>query len=95
MVDVFLKKMFPALLTTVCDTLDNVSSTVRTSVPSILSSAQKMKPTSEVLGLGNCDSVTVWLQPVAVKSFKSVEREFYCHQFCSIRHTWVGLKTTA
>ena len=59
MVDVFLTKMFPALLMAVCDGIVGVNCTVRTSVPSILSSAQKMKPTSEVLGLGNCHSVTV------------------------------------
>ena len=49
MVDVSLMKMFPALLTALRDALDNLSCTVRTSVPSILLSAQKIKPSSELL----------------------------------------------
>ena len=76
MIDVSLKKMFPALLTVFCVGLVNVSCSVRTSIPSILSSAQKMMPISKVLGTGATVSIIVLLHPVAVKSFKSVEREF-------------------
>ena len=82
MVDVSLKKMFPALWTVFCVGLVNVSCSVRTSIPSILSSAQKMMPISEVSGTGATVSINVVLHPVAVKSFKSVEREFHSHQSC-------------
>ena len=58
MIDVSLMKMFPALLTAVCDGLVNVSCTVRTSVPSILSSARKKMLTSELLAR-NRESVIV------------------------------------
>lgn len=81
MVDVSLRKMFPALLMVFCVGLVNVSCTVRTSIPSILSSAQKMMPISKVSGTGAAASIIVLLHPVAVKSFKSVERQFHSHQF--------------
>ena len=81
-VDVSLKKMFPALLTVTCVGLVNVSCSVKTSVPSILSSAQKMMPISEVPGTARVTvSIIVLLHPVAVKSFTSVEREFPSYQF--------------
>ena len=83
MVDISLKKMFPALLIVSSVGFVNVSCSVKTSVPSILSSAQKMMPISEVSGTGATISIIVLLHPVAVKSFKSVEREFHSHQFCS------------
>ena len=76
-VDVSLTKMFPALLTAVCDALDNLSCTVRTSVPSILSSGRKVIATSEVGVAENVKSIILLLHPVAVKSIKSVERKCY------------------
>ena len=86
MVDVSLKKMFPALLTVYCAGVVNVSCSVKTSIPSILSSAQKMMPISEVSGTGATVSIMVLLHPVAIKSFKSVEREFHSHQFRSLQY---------
>ena len=74
------KKMFPALLTAVCVALVNMSRSIRTSVPSILSSATALMPTSDVLcAEGNSRSWILLLHPVSVKSLRSVEREFHRH----------------
>ena len=64
MVDVFLIKMFPALLTAVSVSLDNVSRSVRTSFPSIFSSLRKVMPTCAVGDTKPCVSVKVTLHPM-------------------------------
>ena len=84
MVDVSRMKMFPALVTTDCAGLVNLSSTVKTSVPSILLSLEKIMPTCVVAGeSGDAVSVTLRLHPVSVKSFRSIKREFHSHQLHS------------
>ena len=80
MFNVSWRKMFPALLTAVCVALVNMSRSIRTSVPSILSSATALMPTSELLcAEGNSLSWILLPQPVSVKSLGSVEREFHNH----------------
>ena len=49
MINVSWKKMFPALLMAVSVALVNTSRSIRTSVPSILSSARALMPTSDLL----------------------------------------------
>ena len=72
--------MFPALLTAVCVVLVNMSRSIRTSVPSILSSAAALMPTSDLLcAEGNSRSSITLSHPVSVKSLRSVEREFHNH----------------
>ena len=80
-VDVSWKKMFPALLVLFCCVWSvNWSCSIRNSVPSIILSLRKVNSKSVVLSRIR-SSVKLWSHCTRLKSFGSIEREFYDYDY--------------